>query len=143
MTAPDATPDAAPEAATGAATGAATDVGTDAAPHGSGEPADPRGIWDPGAQPERTSLAWTRTTVSFMLAGLLCIRLAPNELGAALAAVAVFGLAALHVRRTRWRRNRRGRRLRAGEPVADPASVLLLASVTVLLGVMGIAFALS
>ncbi|MCP2339803.1 DUF202 domain-containing protein [Actinomadura rupiterrae] len=114
---------------------------------GSGRPARrpgrvPQEIWDPGAQPERTSLAWTRTTVAFMAAGLLCVRLAPDDLGTALAAVAVFGLAALHARRTSWQRRKRGRRLRAGESVADPGSILLLTSVTVLLGLMGIAFAL-
>lgn len=106
-------------------------------------PSDPaRALWDRGAQPERTSLAWTRTTVSFMVAGLMCVRLAPNDLGAALAAVAVFGLAALHVHRTRRKRRRRGLRLREGASVADPASVLLLTGVTVLLGLVGVVFAL-
>ncbi|RFU40310.1 DUF202 domain-containing protein [Actinomadura logoneensis] len=111
-------------------------------PPGTRAPEPPRTLWDPGAQPERTSLAWTRTTVAFLGAGLLCVRLAPNDLGAALAAVAVSGLAALHVHRTRRKRRGRGHRLRAGRPVADPASVLLLTGVTVLLGIMGIVFAL-
>ncbi|MCP9971095.1 DUF202 domain-containing protein [Actinomadura madurae] len=34
---------------------------------------------DPGAQPERTSLAWSRTTLSLIAAGLLCVRLAPRR----------------------------------------------------------------
>jgi uncharacterized membrane protein YidH (DUF202 family) len=116
-------------------------AGRRGAPDGrAAEPA--RELWDPGAQPERTSLAWTRTTVAFMGAGLLCVRLAPNDLGAVLAAVAVFGLAALHIHRTRGKRRGRGRRLREGRPIADPASVLLLTGVTILLGITGIVFAL-
>ncbi|WP_345019852.1 DUF202 domain-containing protein [Actinomadura keratinilytica] len=98
-------------------------------------------LWDPGAQPERTALAWSRTTLSLLVAGLLCVRLAPSAAGAALAAGAVCGAAALQLRRARRTHRRRGRRLPAGAPVADPASVLLATAVTVLLGVIGVLFA--
>ncbi|GAA4068522.1 MULTISPECIES: DUF202 domain-containing protein [Actinomadura] len=100
-------------------------------------------LWDPGAQPERTALAWSRTTLSLLAAGLLCVRLAPSAAGAALAAAAVCGAAALQLRRARRTHHRRGRRLAAGAPVADPASVLLATAVTVLLGVIGILFAVT
>ncbi|GAA2573919.1 DUF202 domain-containing protein [Actinomadura fulvescens] len=99
-------------------------------------------LWDPGAQPERTSLAWSRTNLSIIVAGLVCVRLAPSSMGAALAAAVVSGAAALHVRRVRAQHRRRGRRLHAGEPVADPGSVLLATAVTVLLALLGLIFVL-
>jgi uncharacterized membrane protein YidH (DUF202 family) len=35
-----------------------------------------RGLWDPGAQPERTYQAWMRTTLSVVVCALLLARLA-------------------------------------------------------------------
>lgn len=99
-------------------------------------------LWDPGAQPERTTLAWSRTILSIIIAGLLCVRLAPSAAGAALAAAVVCGAAALHLRRTRIQHRRRGRRLHAGEPVADPGSILLATGVTMGLALLGLVFAL-
>ncbi|GLW62552.1 hypothetical protein Arub01_07960 [Actinomadura rubrobrunea] len=100
-------------------------------------------LWDPGAQPERTALAWSRTTLSLLAAGLLCLRLAPSAVGAALAAAAVCGAAALQMRRARRAHLRRARRLPAGAPIADPVSVLLATAVTVLLGAVGLVFCLA
>ncbi|MEU5878008.1 DUF202 domain-containing protein [Spirillospora sp. NPDC047279] len=99
-------------------------------------------LWDRGAQHERTTLAWSRTILSIIVAGLLCARFAPTTAGALLAAAVVCGAAALHLRRARVQQRRRGHSLRAGEPVADPGSVLLATGVTLLLATLGVVFAL-
>ncbi|MFC6878850.1 MULTISPECIES: DUF202 domain-containing protein [Actinomadura] len=108
--------------------------------NGSGRRPD---LWDPGAQPERTALAWSRTTLALIVTGLLCIRLAPTWTGAAVASAVVCGSAGLLLHRARARLGARNGRLRAGRPVADPASVLLTTCLTVLLGAVGLAFALA
>jgi uncharacterized membrane protein YidH (DUF202 family) len=100
-------------------------------------------LWDPGAQPERTALAWSRTTLALIVAGLLCVRVAPSATGVALAALVVCAGAGLHLRRARLQHRRRGRRLRAGEPVADPVSILLATLITIVLGLIGLWFALA
>ncbi|TDD91399.1 DUF202 domain-containing protein [Actinomadura darangshiensis] len=92
---------------------------------------------DPGAQPERTALAWSRTTLSLVVAGLLCVRLAPSAPGAAAAAAVVCGSAALMLRRTRMGLHAR-RHLPQG--AADPVSVLITTGLTVLLGLVAILF---
>ncbi|MBG6087693.1 DUF202 domain-containing protein [Actinomadura viridis] len=102
-----------------------------------------RALWDPGAQPERTALAWSRTTLSLLVAGLFCVRLAPSPAATALAAAAVCGAVSLQLRRALAGHRGRGRRLAAGAPVADPVSVLLATVLTVLLGVIGLLFALA
>ncbi|MQY03110.1 DUF202 domain-containing protein [Actinomadura macrotermitis] len=100
-------------------------------------------LWDRGAQPERTALAWSRTTLALIVAGLLCVRFAPTTTGAALAGIVVCGGASLLLRRTRRQHRGRGRRLARGHGVADPASILLATGVTVALGLLGVVFALS
>ncbi|MFD0691193.1 DUF202 domain-containing protein [Actinomadura fibrosa] len=97
-------------------------------------------LWDRGAQPERTALAWSRTTLALIATGLLCVRLAPSEPGAAAAAAVVCGGAALQLRRARAGFRTRRRRLRAGHTVADPVSILLATALTMLLGLVGILF---
>lgn len=95
---------------------------------------------DPGAQPERTSLAWSRTTLSLIAAGLLCVRLAPSQTGAAVAAAVVCGAAALMLRR-----NRAGFRARRRLPAAgaaDPVSVLIATGLTILLAAVAVLFTL-
>ncbi|NGN66636.1 DUF202 domain-containing protein [Streptomyces sp. A7024] len=53
-------------------------------------------VRDPGAQPERTRLAWRRTTLSFAIVAVLAVRLALHQEGSAAAAVgAALGLLAL------------------------------------------------
>ncbi|WP_131739997.1 DUF202 domain-containing protein [Actinomadura roseirufa] len=97
---------------------------------------------DRGAQPERTALAWSRTTLALIAAGLLCVRLAPSLPGAAVAAAVVCGGAGLQLRRARAALPRRRRRVAAGGAVADPVSVLLATGLTMLLGLVGLLFAL-
>lgn len=98
---------------------------------------------DPGLQPERTVLAWARTTLALVVAGLLCVRIAPSASGAAVAAAAVCGSAALQLRRTRANFRSRRHRLPAGEGAADPGSVLIATGVTVLLAVVAVLFAVA
>jgi uncharacterized membrane protein YidH (DUF202 family) len=92
---------------------------------------------DPGAQPERTALAWHRTTLALTAAGLLCVRLAPSTPSAALGAATVCGAISLQLRRTLTRHPRR-----ADRHPADPVSALLATSVTILLAAIGTVLAL-
>jgi uncharacterized membrane protein YidH (DUF202 family) len=95
------------------------------------------GLRDPGAQPERTTLAWQRTTLALIVAGLLCVRLAPSTTTAALAAATVCGAISLQLRRALKRHPRHPLR----HP-ADPVSILLATALTVLFAVMGMLLAL-
>ncbi|WP_067481632.1 DUF202 domain-containing protein [Actinomadura hibisca] len=106
-------------------------------------PRAPRALWDHGAQPERTALAWSRTVLALIVAGLVCVRFAPTATGAGLAGAAVCGAAALQLRRAGRRHRRRHRMLAAGRPVADPVSILVATAVTVGLGITGTVFALT
>ena len=49
--------------------------------------------FDPGLQPERTALAWRRTTLSLMAGSLIALRLLPHVLGPWSYAVGFLGLA--------------------------------------------------
>jgi len=42
------------------------------------------GLWDPGLQPERTELAWRRTSLSLAIGSLVSLRLLPDALGSAI-----------------------------------------------------------
>lgn len=90
------------------------------------------GLWDPGAQPERTYQAWTRTGLALTACALLCTRLAPP---AGLLAV----LAGLLGAATAWGVVvRQKRRLHSGEVSAAPRAVLTMAALAVLLAVTGV-----
>jgi putative membrane protein len=97
---------------------------------------------DRGAQPERTALAWSRTALSLIVAGLLCVRLAPSAPAAAVAAAVVCGSAALLRRRSRANLRVRRHRLAAGDGTADPVSVLLVTGLTMLLALVALLFAI-
>ncbi|WP_242901355.1 DUF202 domain-containing protein [Actinomadura terrae] len=97
---------------------------------------------DRGAQPERTALAWSRTALALIGAGLLCVRLAPTSPGAGAAALVVCGGVVLLLRRAQAGLRTRRHRVPAGGRVADPMSVLVTTALTMLLGVVGALFTL-
>ncbi|MEU5989610.1 DUF202 domain-containing protein [Spirillospora sp. NPDC047418] len=105
------------------------------------KPGRPGRLGDRGAQPERTALAWSRTTLSLIVAGLLCVRFAPSVPGAATAAAVVCGGAALLLRRSRASLRTRRHRVPAGGGAADPASVLIMTGLAMLLAVVTLLFA--
>ncbi|MFF4954048.1 DUF202 domain-containing protein [Streptomyces chattanoogensis] len=99
---------------------------------------------DPGLQPERTRLAWRRTTLSCTVVALLAGRrllrsTAPFAVDVALAAlVALLWLTFVAVS------HRRVRALATGRPPGLPAGIaLLLAGCTVTLAVFGAAIVVS
>jgi uncharacterized membrane protein YidH (DUF202 family) len=51
-----------------------------------------RPLFDPGLQPERTALAWRRTTLSLILGSLVALRLLPPALGTWSLALGFLGL---------------------------------------------------
>lgn len=103
----------------------------------------PATLWDRGAQPERTALAWSRTTLSLIAAGLVCVRVAPSAPGAWLAAAVVCGGAALLLRLNMATFRRRRRRLPAGGGAAHPGPVVAAAALTLLLSAVGVLIALT
>ncbi|GAA1823168.1 DUF202 domain-containing protein [Actinomadura chokoriensis] len=105
------------------------------------KPGRPGGLGDRGAQPERTALAWSRTTLSLIVAGLLCVRFAPSAPGAATAAAVVCGGAALLLRRSRAGLRARRHQVPAGRGAADPVSVLIMTGLALLLAVVTLLFA--
>jgi uncharacterized membrane protein YidH (DUF202 family) len=100
-------------------------------------------LWDRGAQPERTALAWSRTSLSLVGAGLACVKLAPTVLGALLAAVVVCAALVLQLMWIRPGRRNRFEQLTEGRSVADPVSILLATGITVLMAAVGVVFSLS
>jgi uncharacterized membrane protein YidH (DUF202 family) len=100
-------------------------------------------LWDRGAQPERTALAWSRTSLALVGAGLACVKLAPTVLGALLATAVVCAALVLHLMRIQPRRRSRFEQLVEGRSVADPASILIATGTTVLLAAVGLVFSLS
>jgi uncharacterized membrane protein YidH (DUF202 family) len=100
-------------------------------------------LWDRGAQPERTALAWTRTSLSLVGAGLACVKLAPTVLGALLAAAVVCAALALQLIRVQPRRRSRFEQLSEGHSVADPVSIILATGTTVLMAAVGLVLSLT
>ncbi|CAN5156653.1 hypothetical protein BH20ACT5_BH20ACT5_00780 [soil metagenome] len=93
-----------------------------------------------GVPNERTSLAWSRTALSFAACSLLLGRLAQVQAAAAavtLALVGVLGSVGLLVTgEARYRRA--ARRLPAARPIVGPVPIALLTAATVLLGVVAL-----
>lgn len=92
-----------------------------------------RRVFDRGLQPERTELAWRRTSLALAVAGLASMRVFPPVLGSWSIAVGVAGLA-LAV--TGWasasHRSRRVRRaLLAGDGALPDGRLLLLTAALV------------
>lgn len=102
------------------------------------------GIWDPGLQVERTSLAWQRTNLSLLGASLVCARLVMVVLpglgiamavtSAALAAV----LTAMHGRRL----GRLRAAVTSGDRLPDAKPYLLMAAMLLTVGVGALIFTL-
>lgn len=94
---------------------------------------------DPGLQPERTSLAWARTTFAFFVASSVFLRWLPHYGARILLLVAIAVLIALAIFASQYRRYRRFSHGLARERLhADPVAVLAIASTTVVLGVLGL-----
>lgn len=53
--------------------------------------ADPSGLFDPGAQAERTALAWRRTALGVAVGGVVALRVTGPVLGPVAAVAAVTG----------------------------------------------------
>jgi uncharacterized membrane protein YidH (DUF202 family) len=92
---------------------------------------DPTGERDPGLQPERTSLAWARTVLGYLVVATIGLKMAPLSGTTAVAsALAYLGVAVVvALRRTpRYREDRRQLRVeRSRPPVLE---VLTLSAVT-------------
>lgn len=88
----------------------------------------PGEVFDAGLQHERTSLAWERTAIASMVAGILLARYAAESLHFAFAFVGiaqVVGGAAILLWSGRHYENLHGR-LRAGETPVHPTAVTLV-----------------
>ncbi|MPZ89271.1 MAG: DUF202 domain-containing protein [Nitriliruptorales bacterium] len=97
-------------------------------------------LWDPGLQPERTSLAWRRTSLAQVVAGFAVLRFAlarGSVVAVAAAAVAVVagGLTMLLAHKTYLASTIR---LRERAPVRSGALPFIASACTALLGVAGL-----
>ena len=109
--------------------------------------ADPKRVFDPGLQPERTALAWRRTALALAGGSVVIMRILPSVIGVAALVLGFAGLAlALIVLFGSHRRYRRQHRaltsaepvvLRSGWPVAAMTGATLLVGVLCLLFVLG------
>jgi len=86
-----------------------------------------RDIWDPGAQPERTYQAWTRTGLGFTVCALIATRLA-GRAGVLAIVLSFAGAGAAW-----WVVTRQKRRLHSAQIHPDPKAVLTMTALTVLL----------
>ncbi|MGO3362028.1 MAG: DUF202 domain-containing protein [Corynebacterium sp.] len=105
--------------------------------------AAPSAAPDPGLQPERTTMAWGRTSLAYLVAAAVMLRWAPHYGGIVVLASGVLLLVAFGIYGTQRRRYRRSARSvhGAGELLgASVVPVIALAVCTVLLGCAGIAF---
>lgn len=96
-------------------------------------------VWDLGLQPERTSLAWTRSLLSLLATGAVLIRLlALERAGVALGAAAVLGTALAALLVLAARRYRRGiAQLSHRAPLPDGRLIGLTAATAAALGILG------
>lgn len=96
--------------------------------------------WDPGLQPERTTLAWLRTTLSFLVGGLVMIRfVAHHSLAGAVAAVAMMvPLAALLTGLAAHRHRHTQHNLRTDVPLPDGRAPAALTVLAVVVGCAGL-----
>ena len=94
---------------------------------------------DPGVQPERTDLAWGRTTLSMVAAAAIFLRWLPHHGWFASTLVAAAVVTALAINLTRKRRfNRAVHGIQRGRMAPDVASTAAVAAMVVILSAMGI-----
>lgn len=100
--------------------------------------------WDPGLQPERTALAWLRTSLSYAVASAGLARLMTGRhLGLAIAVVCLLlPLALLVAGFAEGRYRRVDRRLRAGRPLGSGLPHLLLVALATLFGIAACGYVL-
>lgn len=103
------------------------------------------GPWDSGLQIERTTLAWTRTALSFVVGAMVLIRLvARNHVALAFAATALTAPLVALITWLAWRRYRRDERsLHSEAPLSDGALPGAVAALTVVVGGLGLAYVLA
>ncbi|RKT85535.1 Uncharacterized membrane protein YidH, DUF202 family [Saccharopolyspora antimicrobica] len=104
----------------------------------------PEGPWDPGLQIERTTLAWLRTTLAFVIGLLVLLRLMGHvNLLAALICAALALPLGLTIGWLLWRRHLDGeRRLRERAPLPGGALPAAVTALAVVAGCSGLAFVL-
>lgn len=99
---------------------------------------------DPGLQPERTSLAWTRTVVSMLLIGAVMLRWARVYGGAVLVVAGLLCVLAVLIVSTQRRRYLVGCQSISNEKATpNVGSVVALTLSALLLGAAGLVFVLS
>ena len=102
-------------------------------------------LFDPGLQPERTDLAWTRTVLGLLVNAALLARFARDTELAPIAYALAGGLAlagALAMAHARRLYHSRAAALRAGDPVARPRSIAVISVATSLAAFGSIALVL-
>ncbi|QGU06047.1 Inner membrane protein YidG [Corynebacterium occultum] len=94
---------------------------------------------DPGLQPERTSLAWARTTVSYSVATAILLRWLPHYGMLMVGMIALMALTALGIylsQRPRYRASARG--LAGGQVKPQLGAVMAMTLGMLLFGLVGI-----
>lgn len=107
--------------------------------HGSSSP------WDPGLQIERTTLAWSRTALAFVVGAAVLIRLLARTdiVFAAVCAALTLPLVVVITWLT-WRRYRRDERsLHRGAPLSDGALPAAVTALTFFVGGIGLVYVLA
>lgn len=101
-------------------------------------------MFDPGLQPERTALAWRRTTISLVLGALVSLRILPPVLGHWSLSIGFGGLvlAGLLWRQANVRSAIAQRNLRSGEPLPGGSLPLAIGLAVSGAGMLALTFVL-